>query len=106
MHMAKHLLTDRDIRSAKARAKPYRLFDGDGFALWVSPTGMRSWQLRYRLNGTEQTATLGKLERLRLEQARAAADSARKLAVDGEHLTTVKRAAKLQRRTDAESLDG
>lgn len=99
--MAKHLLTDRDIRNAKARAKPYRLFDGDGLALWVSPTGMRSWQLRYRLNGTEQTATLGKLERLTLGQARTAADAARKLAAEGEHVTAAKRAVKLQRQTDA-----
>jgi len=104
--MAKHLLTDRDVRNAKARAKPYRLFDGDGLALWVSPTGVRSWQLRYRLNGTEQTATLGKFDQLTLGQARAAADTARKLAVDGEHLTTVKRAAKLKRRTDAANTFG
>lgn len=89
--MAKHLLTDRHVRNAKPRAGPYRLFDGDGLALWVSPTGARSWQLRYRLDGTEQTATLGKVERLTLAQARVAADAARKLAAKGEHLTVAKR---------------
>lgn len=47
--MAKHLLTDRHIRNAKPKPKPYRLFDGDGLALWISPTGAKSWQLRYRL---------------------------------------------------------
>ncbi|MSQ72980.1 MAG: DUF4102 domain-containing protein [Betaproteobacteria bacterium] len=104
--MARNILTDRHIRNAKPRAGPYRLFDGDGLALWVSPTGARSWQLRYRLNGTEQTATLGKLERLTLGQARAAADAARKLAAEGEHLTAVKRAGKLQRRTDAANTFG
>lgn len=99
--MARHLLTDRHVRNAKPRAKPYRLFDGDGLALWVSPTGARSWQLRYRLDGTEQTATLGKLERLTLSQARVAADAARNLAAKGEHLTSIKQAAKLQRRVEA-----
>jgi len=99
--MAKHLLTDRHVRNAKPRASSYRLFDGDGLAMWISPTGARSWQLRYRLDGTEQTATLGKVERMTLAQARAAADTARKLVAKGEHLTTVKRWDRLQRKADA-----
>ena len=101
--MAKHLLTDRHVRNAKAKAKPYRLFDGDGLALWVSPTGARSWQLRYRLDGAEQTATLGKFERLTLGQARTAADAARKLAAEGEHVTAAKHAAKAKRQADADN---
>jgi integrase len=98
--MAKHLLTDLHVRNAKPRGKPYRLFDGDGLALWVSPTGARSWQLRYKLRGREQTATLGKLDGLTLKDARERADEQRKLAAAGEHLTTVKRVRKLQRRAD------
>lgn len=104
--MAKHLLTDRHVRNAKPKATPYRLFDGDGLALWVSTTGARSWQLRYRLHGKEQTATLGKLERLTLAEARARADDLRKLAADGEHLTTVKRRDRLQRKADAANTFG
>lgn len=99
--MPRNLLTDRHIRNATPRAKPYRLFDGDGLALWVSPTGARSWQLRYRLHDKEQTATLGKLERLTLAEARTRADNLHKLAADGEHLTTVKRRDRLQRKADA-----
>jgi hypothetical protein len=34
--MAMRLLTDKDVRNAKARAKPYRIFGGDGLVLWVS----------------------------------------------------------------------
>jgi integrase len=104
--MSKHLLTDLKVRNAKSREKPYRLFDGDGLALWISPTGARSWQLRYRLDGTEQTATLGKLNRLTLAQARARADEMRKLAADGEHLTTVKRRDRLQRKADSANTFG
>ena len=96
--MAKHLLSDRHVRGAKPAQKPYRLFDGDGLALWVSPSGAKSWQLRYRLDGKEQTATLGRFDRLSLAEARAKADEQRKLVEAGEHLTTVKRAAKLERR--------
>jgi integrase len=89
--MAKHKLTDKSVRLAKAKAKPYRLYDGDGLALLVSPTGVKSWQLRYRLAGKEQTSTLGKLDRLTLAQARVEADKARRIADKGEHLTVAKR---------------
>lgn len=104
--MAKHLLTDRDVRNAKAGEKQYRISDGDGLVLWISPTGAKSWQLRYRLNGKEQMATLGKLDRLSLAEARIKANKQRKLADEGHHLTTVKRTAKLQRKTDAENTFG
>jgi integrase len=99
--MAKHLLTDLKVRNAKPRDKAYRLFDGDGLALWVSPTGAKSWQLRYRLDGKEQTATLGKLNLLTLAEARAKAQEARKLAAEGEHLTIIKRRTRLQRKANA-----
>ena len=120
--MAKHLLTDKHVRNAKPGLRPgkddkgkpilvpvdgpYRLFDGDGLALWISLTGAKSWQLRYRLHGKEQTATLGKIERLTLAQARTAADVARQLAGEGEHLTAVKRATKAKRRADAANTFG
>ncbi len=103
---SKHWLTDRHIRNAKPQAKPYRLFDGDGLALWVSPTGARSWQLRYRLNGTAQTFTLGKLDRITLAQARVKAAEQNKLADEGLHLTVHKRTVKHQRKADAANTFG
>ena len=104
--MAKHLLTDRHVRTAKPRATPYRLHDGEGLALLVQPSGVKSWQFRYRLRGKDQTLTLGKLDRLGLADARDEADKARALAAKGEHLTVVKHAAKAQRRTDAANTFG
>ena len=92
--MAKHLLTDVRVRNAKSRAKPYRLFDGDGLALWISPSGARSWQFRYKLNGRPQTLTIGKLSTYTLAEARERAEEARKLHGEGKHLTTAKRVAR------------
>lgn len=93
--MARHMLSDFAVRSAKPRDKPYRLFDGDGLALLVSPTGVKSWQFRYRHDGKEQTATLGKLSpSLTLAAARIEAEKRRPLVAVGEHLTVVKRVAK------------
>jgi integrase len=98
--MARHLLTDRKIRNAKPRRKPYRLNDGDGLALRVPPSGAASWQLRYFHDGKEQIATLGKLTEMSLAEARARADEKRKRVAEGEHLTVVKRQERLQRQVE------
>lgn len=96
--MARHLLNETSIRNAKPKGRPYRLRDGDGLYLFVSSLGARSWQLRYRHDGKEQVATLGKLTTVQgLAWARAEADVARGKAEAGEHLTRAKVAAKAQR---------
>lgn len=99
--MARNLLTDRQVKSAKPKAKPYRLFDGEGLALWISSSGVKSWQLRYRLDTREQTATLGKVEQVSLAEARTKADELRKLVHQGEQLTLHKKMQRAQRRVDA-----
>ena len=48
------------VRNATPRAKPYRLKDGGGLFLMLGPSGSKSWQYRYKLDGRGQTATLGK----------------------------------------------
>ena len=101
--MARHLLTDRQVRNAKPKDKAYRLADGDGLYLYVPQSGALSWQYRYRHHGKPQTATLGKLATMTLAEARQAAQSARKAAQDGAHLTNAKRVARAQRRADSEN---
>jgi len=48
--MAKHieLLTDAKIRAAKPKGVAYKLRDGAGLHLLVSPAGSRLWRFRYR----------------------------------------------------------
>jgi integrase len=101
--MAKHLLTDRAARVAQAKAKPYRIFDGDGLALWISPSGVKSWQLRYRHNAKEQTATLGKYPRITLAEARDKADEVRTLLDSGVHPGVRKDAERLRVTSQVES---
>jgi integrase len=97
--MARHVLTYLDVEKAKPKDRPYRLFDGDGLTLWVSRTGAKSWQLRYRLDGREQTATLGKYSGVQgLAWARDKADEARSKIEAGEHLTVLKRVAKANKK--------
>ncbi|MEP6998242.1 MAG: integrase arm-type DNA-binding domain-containing protein [Betaproteobacteria bacterium] len=89
----RYLLKDLDVRNAKARAKPYR--KADGLYLYIAPSGVKSWQFRYRHDGRPQTATLGKLSNSQgLAWARDAADAARDKAATGDHLTRAKAVAK------------
>ena len=95
--MARHLLTDRQVQNAKPKAKPYRLADGDGLYLYVPLSGASSWQFRYRLGDKPQTATLGRLDRITLGQARAKAQDVRTLVADGHHVTAVRRVERAKR---------
>src|SRR5262249_1460472 len=61
---------------------------GDGLFLRVPPTDEKSWWLRYRHNGKEQTYSLGKLKRYSLKEAREEANKLLKLAAKGVQLTT------------------
>jgi integrase len=95
--MARHLLTDRQVRNAKPKAKPYRLADGDGLYLYGPLAGASSWQFRYRLGDKPQTATLGRLAGITLGQARAKAQEARTLVAEGHHVTAVRRVERAKR---------
>ena len=41
-------LTDTAIGAAKPKKKAYRLFDGGGLYLEISPSGGKWWRLKYR----------------------------------------------------------
>ncbi len=85
------------VKNAAPKARQYRLKDGGGLFLLVAPSGAKSWQYRYKLDGKGQTATLGKYSRMSLAEARVAAARAREKAATGEHLTVAKRIAKAER---------
>ena len=48
-------LTDTKVRNAKAADKPYKLTDGRGMYLLVTPKGQKWWRLDYRLHGKRKT---------------------------------------------------
>lgn len=71
-------LTDAQVKSAKGKEKPYKLSDSGGLYLLVSPTGHRSWRLKYRFAGKEKLLTFGGYPEVSLAGARDARDSARR----------------------------
>ena len=92
-------LTDIAIRKAAPREKPYRLADGGGMYLEISPSGGEYWRLKYRFLGKEKRLALRVYPDVPLAAAREKREDARrKLAagVDpGESKKADKRAARL-----------
>jgi integrase len=73
------MLTDTRVKTAKAQAKVYKLTDERGLHLSVYPNGSKLWQMRYRIEGKERTASLGKYPEVSLAEARDKRDQMRKL---------------------------
>jgi hypothetical protein len=70
-------LTDTNVRNAKGKEKPYKLSDGGGMYLLVTPDGGRYWRLDYRFAGKRRTLSLGVYPTVTLASARALRDEAR-----------------------------
>lgn len=77
------MLTQLQITSAKAKAKPYNLSDGQGLVLIVQPTGSKLWRFRYRYGGAQKTLHLGPWPTLSLADAREKCREARKTIAAG-----------------------
>ncbi len=72
-------LKDTQIKSAKPREKAYKLFDGDGLYLFITPSGSKYWRLKYRFNGKEKKLALGVYDKVSLADAREKKNDAKKL---------------------------
>jgi hypothetical protein len=88
------MLNDTTVRAAKAKDKPYKLFDERGSFLLVVPSGGRLWQLKYRMYGREKLISLGAYPDVALKRAREKRDEARRLIADGIDPSAERRASR------------
>ena len=64
------MLNDGKIKSARARDKKYKLFDGSGLFVQVNVSGSKVWRFRYQYNTRTYELVLGKYPALSLLDAR------------------------------------
>jgi len=78
-------LTDTQIKKAKPQEKEYHLYDGNGLALRIKPTGSKLWLFNYYrpISRKRSNLSLGKYPDLSLAKARAKTVAARELLADG-----------------------
>lgn len=77
------MLTDIQLKKAKAAEKDYKLADGGGLHVLVSTTGNRSWRLKYRFGKKEKLLTIGSYPEISLREAREAREAAKKSIREG-----------------------
>jgi integrase len=70
-------LTVRAVETAKPRETGYKLTDGAGLYLYVTPAGGKSWRANYLRDGKQATRTYGRWPELSLADARKAHAAAR-----------------------------
>lgn len=88
------MLTDTQIRKAKASDKPIKLTDSGGLYLQITPAGGKHWRYRYQFDGKEKTHTIGPYPIVSLADARDARDAARKQLLSGIDPSAAKKATK------------
>ncbi|OYT98000.1 MAG: integrase [Burkholderiales bacterium PBB1] len=94
------MLTDSQIKAAKPSEKAYRLADANSLRLNITPAGGKHWQLKYRLNNREYTASLGSYPQVGLAKARKLADDARELVRQDIHPLAAKKAQKAAKQAE------
>src|ERR1039457_4631035 len=97
--MAKRIrpLYDLDLKKAIAKPKPYKLSDGGGLFLWVTPVGSRLWRLKYTFMGKEKLLSIGAYPAVTLVSARKICEEAKELLSVGHDPGEIKKTLKAEK---------
>lgn len=71
------MLTITAAKAAAAQTRAYKLSDAGGLYLYVTPTGTKSWRLKYRWQGREKLLVIGRFPDISLAMARAHREEAK-----------------------------
>jgi integrase len=76
-------LTDSKIKGLRPKEKIYRVADGKGLAMEVTPNGSKLWRYRFRLHGKANMLSIGSYPDVSLADARKKRDEAAELVARG-----------------------
>jgi integrase len=96
-------LSDLQVKNAKPKDKDYKLSDGHGLHLLVTPTGGKLWRFQYRYAGKQKLLSLGAYPSISLADARQRREDARKLIANGVDPSEVRKAQKAATVADSEN---
>ncbi|BET98328.1 hypothetical protein TCT1_32490 [Xenorhabdus sp. TCT-1] len=91
-------LNARQVETAKSKDKKYRLADGGGLYLEITPSGGKYWRLKYRRprDRKEDRLAFGVWPTVTLAEARAKRDEAKKALADGVDPKDIQKGAQLE----------
>lgn len=96
-------LSDRTCKQAEFRERPYKLNDGDGMYLFVTPKRSKLWRMDYRFGDKRKTLALGIYPEVSLKEAREKRLAYRKQINDGIDPSAARRVARAQQVLDRTS---
>lgn len=91
-------LSETQVRNAKPKEKDYKLMDGFGLFLLVTPTNGKLWRLDYRFGDKRKTIALGVYPAISLADARKRREDARALLAQDVDPSDIHKAKKATRR--------
>lgn len=97
---ATNRLSDLICQRASPRLKLYRLTDGHGLCLLITPRGSKHWQWRYRFEEKAKLMALGKYPNISLMEARVLHAKARTLLATGVDPIAKRKSEKLRKRAE------
>lgn len=95
-------LTDLQVKNAKPKEKEYKLSDGGGLYLLITPSGGKLWRLDYSFSGKRKTLFLKSYPEKSLSDARRDRADARALLANGVDPVAVVKAQKMQLHVQSE----
>jgi len=90
-------LNDKTCSTAKPKEKIYKLYDGGGLYLEVTPKGGKLWRLKYRYLNKEKKLSIGVYPTITLAEARNKREEAKRLLANGLDPSSVKQEVKQER---------
>ena len=87
-------LSEVKVRNCKPLEREFKLTDGDGLFLLVTPSGGKLWRFRYYFDGKRKDIAFGSHPSVSLLDARQRRDDARKLLANGIDPGAVRKAQK------------
>ena len=88
-------LSDIQVKNAKPKEADYKITDGGGLYLLITPTGGKLWRMDYRFDGKRKTLTFGSYPATSLVNARKKREEAREQIAAVIDPGAVKKAEKL-----------
>jgi hypothetical protein len=83
------------IKTVKPQTKEFKLSDGGGLYLLVTPSGGKLWRLKYRIEDKQKGLAFGAYPEISLADARQRREDARKLIANGVDPGALKKAQKI-----------
>jgi hypothetical protein len=93
-------LTPSQINHAEPKEKPFKLYDGYGLYILVTPTGSKLWRFNYRFEGAQKSLSFGSYPDVSMDEARTMRNDAQQMLKEGIDPSVVRKELLAEEKTE------